>query len=246
MTSVGGYATVVPDSVTPPSRAPALLVDGDERRTRAALGLTISHCTIVLQANEERHAAWGRQPYWEGSPASGDSLYHVDEVVHEELEYEEWVNQAWAAVLAMLNGAANLSKLFYGAGFGNAQKNPEFAWIERQRADLRDILLPGSAVDSASRMTRDAFEHIDERLWARLIDIKDGQAVPEVVRFATGSREEWEEFATEPPLGLYDHAGGLVWFWDRSGREVSTNLEHLVEDVARIKERAIGARQLIA
>ena len=131
---------------------------------RAALGLTISHCAVVLQSNRERIAAWERQPYWEPSPASDESLYYADEAVHEQLEYEGWVNEVWAAVLSMLNGAANLSKLFYGTGAKQGKVSHHEVWIERQRFALRNILSPGSALGAASRATRDAFEHIDERL----------------------------------------------------------------------------------
>lgn len=222
------------------------LIDGDPIRTRAALGLAISHCTIVLQSEKMRHEVWARQPYWEPSPASDESLYHVDEVVHEELEYEEWVNQVWAAVLSMLNGAANLSKLFYGAGMGNARKDPHYEWRERQRDQLRTLLKPGPALNAASRVTRDAFEHIDERLWIRLHAIVEGAVDPEVIRYATGSREDWKTYVSEPPLGLYDPADGRVWFWQRDGQEVSTDLRVLAREVGELKARAIETRRFIA
>lgn len=199
---------------------PPNLVGGDTVRTRAALGLTISHCTIVLQSNTQRDEAWRRQPYWEAAPWSDETLNHGDEVVHEELDYEEWVNQVWAAVLSMLNGAANLSKLFYGTGTDRrTSRNSDNDWTELQRQDLRRILRPGPALDAGSRATRDAFEHVDERLWSRLNDIRQGRAQDEVVRYLIGVKSDVNYYVEEPPLGVYDHGMSSVWFWRRDGGE---------------------------
>jgi len=229
------------------SNLSALLLEGDATRTRAALGLTISHCTIVLQSNLQRQDAWDRQPYWEAAPWSDESLYHVDEVVHEELEYEEWVNQVWAAVFSMLSGAANLSKLFYGVGrVVTSTRDDDHAWVEAQRRRLREILDPGPALGAASRVTRDAFEHIDERLWWRLLEIHHGRAENQVIRYATGAKGDWNELVQDPPLGVYDPGSASVWFWQRDGQEVSTHLGTLADEAARLKERAIAVRLAIA
>jgi hypothetical protein len=220
---------------------------GDYNPTLITLGVVISHCSMVLDADRRiRDLAFSR-PDFDASPASGH-VYVDDSYLHEEPEYEQWTNKFWASVSQFLTGAANLSKLFHGTSSDGGRKNSSLAGNEQRRAELRDILRVGPALGRDSRRVRDAMEHVDERLWQRLADVDAGKADPFVVRYAFGSHWEWWESLGEdgdPPLGLYDPASHIVYFLDRDGREIHSNLDHIAAEVERIRGRAIAHRALL-
>lgn len=233
--SQGRYVACVTGTGEQPSQFQ--LLDGDAAASVVVLGVVISHCAAVLQGDRlVRHYSETR-PYFDASPASGD-VYVQDMHLHEEPEYERWTNEFWSAISSLLTGAANLSKLFHGAGFGNNKKDPLADWKDNQRAMLRESLHVGPILGPASRSVRDALEHIDERLWQRLAAVRSGQADAFVVRHAFGWRDEWHEYVSEPPLGLYDPSSHTVYLVDQMGSEVSTDLGALVAEVTGVGDRA--------
>ena len=214
---------------------------GDLGITRVELGVVISHCAMVIDADREIREAALHRPYFDASPASGD-VYVDDSWLHNCPDYEEWTNTFWALISQFLVGAANLSKMLYGSSSGSAKKDPSHAWMEDRRARVRGILQVGPALGFRSRAVRDAMEHIDERLWRRLALIATGLADPFVIRYAFGIYEEWWENISEPPLGLYDPASHTVYFLDRDGQEISSNLAEVASEVADVLSRAVEYR----
>jgi hypothetical protein len=220
---------------------------GDYNSTLITLGVVISHCSMVLDADQKiRDLAFSR-PEFDASPASG-YVYVDDSYLHGMPEYEEWTNRFWASISQFLTGAANLSKLFHGTSSDGGRKNSSLSRIEERRAELRDLLRVGPALGPGSRRVRDAMEHVDERLWQRLADVDDGKADPFVVRYAFGPHWEWWESLGEdgdPPLGLYDPDSHIVYFLDRDSHEINSNLDDIAAEVEQIRSRAISHRALL-
>lgn len=130
-------------------------------------------------------------------------------------------DDVWRQLQTILTASANLSKMFWGSGRTEAEREAK----EAEREPLRDSLGVGDESPLRDRGLRNDFEHFDERVekWFASSEHRNymGRSIGPpnmIVGLATGDRFQ-----------QFDHTTGSVAFWDH---EVSLNA--IVAEVQRI------------